>query len=39
MRWLLLLLEFHLFIFAVILVIATAIEGYKYLRFLIKGPK
>lgn len=39
MHWLLLLLEFHLFLFAVILIIATGIEGYKYLHFLIRGPK
>jgi len=39
MRWLIPILEVHLLIFAVILILATIIEGYKYLRFLIRGDK
>lgn len=39
MRWIIPLLEVHLLLFAVILIIATAVEGYKYIRFLIRGDK
>ncbi len=36
MKWLLRIVEVHLFLFAIIAVLATLIEGIKYLIFLIK---
>lgn len=39
MRWILPLLEAHLVLLAVILIAATAVEGYKYIRYLLRNDK
>lgn len=39
MRWILPLLEVHLLLLALILIAATAVEGYKYIRYLLRDDK
>jgi len=39
MRWILPILKAHLLLMALILIVATAVEGYKYIRFLLRNDK